>query len=164
MRRTKESDLFVRNLRRTPDAISEVRGSVYYPAVEGTVYFYQTEYGVLIKTEVYGLPYSTLPCEENIFAFHIHDGNSCTGNASDPFSNSRSHFNPDHCEHLYHAGDMPPLFGNHGYALSIFLTDRFALRDVIGRTVIIHSLPDDFHTEPFGNPGVKMACGVILET
>lgn len=41
------------------------------------------------------------------------------------------------------------------------LTDRFRVRDIIGRTVVIHSGPDDFHTQPAGNAGEKIACGVI---
>ena len=41
------------------------------------------------------------------------------------------------------------------------LTDRFCVEEVIGRTVIIHSDPDDFHTQQSGNAGKKIACGVI---
>jgi Cu-Zn family superoxide dismutase len=56
---------------------------------------------------------------------------------------------------------MPPLFVNHGYAFSAFLTDKFYVRDVIGLTVIIHAQPDDFTTQPSGNAGKKIACGLI---
>lgn len=40
-------------------------------------------------------------------------------------------------------------------------TDRFSADDRIGRTVVIHSGPDDFHSQPAGNAGKKIACGVI---
>ena len=40
-------------------------------------------------------------------------------------------------------------------------TDRFSVNEIIGRTVVIHSDPDDFHTQPAGNAGKKIACGVI---
>lgn len=40
-------------------------------------------------------------------------------------------------------------------------TGRFFVEDIIGRTVVIHSGPDDFYTQPSGNPGNKIACGVI---
>ena len=40
-------------------------------------------------------------------------------------------------------------------------TDRFSVSDVIGRTVVVHSNPDDFHSQPAGNAGTKIACGVI---
>lgn len=43
----------------------------------------------------------------------------------------------------------------------MFLTDRFKVDDVIGRTVIIHDKPDDFTTQPSGNSGEKIACGII---
>ena len=79
----------------------------------------------------------------------------------DPLANAMSHYNPDGCVHPYHAGDLPPLFGNDGLALSLFLTNRFSVDEVIGRTVIIHDHPDDFVTQPSGNSGAKIACGVI---
>jgi Cu-Zn family superoxide dismutase len=40
-------------------------------------------------------------------------------------------------------------------------TNRFRVKDIIGRTVIIHNMPDDFTTQPSGNAGMKIACGVI---
>ncbi len=49
----------------------------------------------------------------------------------------------------------------HGYAFSIFLTDRFLLSEVLGKTVIIHGNSDDFTTQPSGKAGDKLACGVI---
>lgn len=62
----------------------------------------------------------------------------------------------------YHAGDLPPLFGNQGYAFSAFVTDRFAVREIVEKTIIIHSKPDDFKTQPSGDSGEKMACGKIF--
>lgn len=81
--------------------------------------------------------------------------------ANDPFPLSGAHYNPGECEHPHHAGDLPPLFGCNGYAVSIFLTDRFLVDDVIGKTLILHDRPDDFKTQPAGDAGEKMACGVI---
>ncbi|MFQ7398750.1 MAG: superoxide dismutase family protein, partial [Neglectibacter sp.] len=50
---------------------------------------------------------------------------------------------------------------NHGYAWSAFLTSRFTIRQVLGRTLIIHGSPDDFTTQPAGNSGKRIACGEI---
>jgi Cu-Zn family superoxide dismutase len=100
-------------------------------------------------------------CGGNIFAFHVHAGGSCSGTPEDPFENTGAHYNPQGCEHPEHAGDLPPLFENNGYAYSVFFTDRFTAEESIGRTAIIHSLPDDFHTQPSGNSGKKIACGEI---
>lgn len=148
-------------LRRRPQAVAQLAGSPDHPALSGIVRFYQTGKGVIVYAEVRGLPHSDLPCQERIFAFHIHKGTGCTGNMDDPFADAMSHFDPNGCEHPHHAGDLPPLFGNHGFALSLFLTDRFSVDEVLGRTVIIHDHPDDFTTQPSGGSGTKIACGVI---
>ena len=85
----------------------------------------------------------------------------CRGNDEDAFASVAGHYNPEKCEHPYHAGDMPPLFANHGHAFSIFLTDNFYVEEVVGRTVILHSGADDFTSQPAGNAGKKIACGRI---
>jgi copper/zinc superoxide dismutase (SODC) len=108
-----------------------------------------------------GLPLAGGPCGGRIFGFHIHEGGACSGNSNDWFADTLAHYNPGKCEHPYHAGDLPPLFGNNGFALALFLTNRFRVEEIIGRTVIIHDRPDDFTTQPSGNSGVKIACGEI---
>lgn len=148
-------------LRSRPQAAARIAGSESYPDISGTVRFYQTNKGVLVWTEISGLPFSEAPCQEQIFGFHIHKGADCAGDMTDPFADAMSHYNPHSCEHPYHAGDLPPLFGNNGFAFSLFLTDRFSVNEVIGRTVIIHDHPDDFTTQPSGNAGTKIACGVV---
>jgi len=50
-----------------------------------------------------------------------------------------------------------------GNAYLAVKTDRFTVHDIIGKTVVIHSNPDDFHTQPAGNAGKKIACGVICK-
>ena len=148
-------------LRNRAQAIASVVGSKNYPDISGTVRFYQTNKGVIVYAEISGLPYSNLPCHEQIFGFHIHKGTECSGDMNDPFADAMSHYDQDNCEHPYHAGDMPPLFGNNGFAVLLFLTNRFSVQEVIGRTVIIHDHPDDFTTQPSGNSGTKIACGMI---
>jgi len=142
-------------------AAAIVKGSKDYPEISGTVRFYQTGRGVIVFAEICGLPHDELPCHERVFGFHIHKGDDCGGGMDDPFAGAMSHYDPDGCEHPYHAGDLPPLFGNGGLALCAFLTSRFSVREVTGRTVIIHDHPDDFTTQPSGNSGTRIACGVI---
>lgn len=151
-------------LRGRPQALARIAGSKSYPDISGTVRFYQTGGGVMVRADVNGLPRSELPCRGQIFGFHIHQGTSCTGSMDDPFADAMSHYNPSGCEHPHHAGDLPPLFGNDGSAFSLFLTNRFSINEVIGKTVIIHDHPDDFTTQPSGNSGTKIACGVIRRT
>ena len=148
-------------LPRRPGALANLRGSRNHPRLHGTVRFYQSPHGVLVVTEVLGLPMDKGLCQGAIFALHIHEGGSCTGNADDPFANALTHYNPHNCPHPYHAGDMPPLFGANGHAFGAFLTNRFTIPEILGRTVILHGSPDDFTTQPAGNAGIKIACGVI---
>ncbi len=151
-------------LTRRPDAVAFLNGSETYKAIRGQVFFYELVDSVLVRAEVSGLPQSNGHCDDPIFAFHIHDGTQCSGTPQNPFSNAGMHYNPNRCQHPYHAGDMPPLFGVNGSALLLFLTNRFHMWEIIGKTVIIHAKPDDFTTQPSGNSGEKIACGVIQLT
>lgn len=147
-------------LRTPPQAMARLMGSTDYPAIHGTVRFYETEGDVLVAARVRGLPASEGNCAGRFFGFHIHEGGACTGEKS-PFSDAGGHYNPADCEHPYHAGDLPPLLGASGEAFAMFLTDRFSLAQIIGKTVIVHDMPDDFKTQPAGDAGARIACGVI---
>ncbi len=148
-------------LNRRPTAQASMVGAEQYSGVQGVVRFYQTAYGTLVVAEIVGLPDGGTDCESPIFAMHIHEGGDCTGTLDDPFANVGGHYNPQGCPHPYHAGDLLPLFSANGYGFSAFLTDRFSAREIVGRAVIIHARPDDFSTQPAGNAGDKIACGVI---
>ncbi len=145
-----------------PIAIAAIRGSAEYPCLRGTVHFQQTQLGVLVSAEVFGLPHGEGECKGGVFGFHIHSGDSCSGNAEDPFADAGVHYDTGSCPHPYHAGDLPPLFENRGYAYMSVLIDRFRVREIIGKTVIIHSQADDFTSQPSGNAGEKIACGRIV--
>jgi len=143
-------------------AVANIKGSPLYPNLHGRVIFKQEDYGVIVTAEIYGLPINNQKCASNIFAFHIHEGPTCTGNSTDPFFDAGSHYNPKNCPHPAHAGDLPPLFGNDGYAYLSTLTNRFTVSEIIGKVIIIHDKPDDFTTQPSGNAGNKIACGEIV--
>ncbi|NCA66749.1 MAG: superoxide dismutase family protein [Clostridia bacterium] len=146
--------------RNYPNAVCFIIGSKEYPNLRAKVELYQMRNGVLVCTEAMGLPYY-VKNPFQVFAFHIHEGESCFGNSEDPFADAKAHYNPENVEHPYHAGDLPSLFSNYGYAWNSVLTDRFKVRDVIGKVMIIHKNPDDFTTQPSGDSGAKIACGKI---
>ena len=77
------------------------------------------------------------------------------------FPNTGNHYNPGNVPHPEHAGDLPPLLSNSGYAWMSFYTNRVDVEDIIGRSLVIHSMRDDFTTQPSGNSGDKIGCGVI---
>ena len=143
-------------------AVAEVRGAEEYPDISGRVIFKKKGEGVLVTAEIMGLPTEDGECGRKIFGFHIHEGDSCTGNDADPFADVGGHYNPNECEHPNHAGDLPPLFGNNGYAYMSVYTDRFTISEILNRTVIIHNMVDDFTSQPSGNAGEKIACGKIM--
>lgn len=102
---------FARILGQLPTAVAIMHGNNKYPEISGTVKFYPTAEGILVVAEITGLPPTVDICSEQIFAFHIHEGSSCTGDKTDPFANAKTHYNPDKCRHPYHAGDLPPRNG-----------------------------------------------------
>lgn len=138
----------------TTQAVACIRGGGLAPALRGTIRFFQKRDGVQVTVQVRGLPDSPT----GFFALHIHEGGDCAGEA---FGDTGGHYNPDGTKHPCHAGDLPPLLSAGGNACLSVLTDRFRVEDIVGRTVVIHTGPDDFHTQPAGNSGKKMACGLI---
>mgnify|MGYP003300115382 CR=1 FL=1 len=148
-------------MKHKPQAVAIVKGSPYHPMIQGKVSFYQTKEGVVVIAQITGLPENDDVCRKPIFAMHVHSGKRCSGNANDFFADAMTHFNPNDCLHPYHAGDLPPLFGVNGQAFSAFLTNRFSVEQIKGKTVIIHDSPDDFSSQPAGNSGKKIACGII---
>lgn len=143
------------------DAKADIRGGKEYPNIKGKVYFKQTPKGVIITSEISGLPQSKNSCKGRFFAFHIHNGTSCTGNVEDEFANAGVHLNPNNCIHPYHIGDLPPIIENNGYAYMNVLVGKFEIKEIIGKAIIVHDMPDDFTTQPSGNAGKKIACGII---
>lgn len=135
---------------------ADIHGSEEYPRLHGKISFYKACHGSIVAAEISGLPSSN-----GVYAMHIHSGSACIGNKTDPFADAGTHLNLTNTGHPYHTGDLPPLFSNDGYAWFAVYTDRFTPEQVKGHTVIIHSSPDDFHTQPSGNAGTKIACGVI---
>lgn len=131
---------------------SQAVAAVWGNGIKGLVRFVGRADGVLVTAEVTGLP------PKGFFAFHIHEGGDCGGAG---FANTGSHFDQTQSPHPEHSGDLPPLLSCNGQAYLSVLTDRFCVEDVLNRTVVIHSATDDFRSQPAGDPGEKLACGII---
>lgn len=142
-----------------PSARAVISGSIAYPNIFGEVYFYNVQDGVLVVVVLENLP----DTPTDFFGFHLHNGDSCTGNAQDNFANAGEHYNPNVLPHPQQAGDFPPIIARGGSGFLAFVTDRFTVPEIVGKTVIIHSMPDNFTSQPSGNSGEKIACGIIRE-
>ncbi len=139
---------------RKPDARAIINGGKKYPRIHGEAVFFQTNCAVKIIVKIKGLPEN----ETGFYGFHIHEGERCSGES---FSDTGGHYNPNDEKHPCHAGDLPPLLSCSGNSYMEVKTDRFRVKDVIGKTVIIHAGTDDLRTQPSGNSGDKIACGEI---
>jgi len=100
---------------------------------------------------------------------HIHEVGDCS--SGDGMS-TKGHFNPygkPHANHgsaERHAGDLPPLKANSKGRANIdveldIITLAPGPASIIGRGLIVHADPDDYKTQPTGNAGARIACGVI---
>lgn len=145
---------------------AEVNGGPLSPAIRGIVSFQQVQGGTMVCAHIYGLP-PYRPAQGNNdpigpHGFHIHENGSCQiGDQKEPFKAAGEHWNPTNQPHGNHAGDFPVLFSNNGYAYTCFFTNKFNVANVIGKAVIIHQNPDDYRTQPAGDAGKRLACGVI---
>ncbi len=102
-------------------------------------------------------------------AVHIHE----TGDCSDPEAKSAgAHWNPTGAPHgrwggTCHMGDIGNIEVNdHGDGILTLTTDLWTIgggpgSDILGKAVIVHAQADDFATQPTGNAGGRIACGVI---
>ena len=142
------------------DAVAVLKGNSTYPDLNGITKFYSLpESGMLIAVEISDLPDGTNEDTPTFFAFHIHESGDCNNN----FENTGNHYNPDNVPHPQHAGDLPPLIANDGYVWMVFYDSFLTLPMIVNRSVVIHQNPDDFTTQPSGNAGEKIACGVITK-
>jgi Cu-Zn family superoxide dismutase len=133
----------------------------------GSVQLVQTPHGVLLKLSLKG----AVPGEH---AFHVHAVGKCEA----PFTSAGGHFNPASKKHGMeaaegsHAGDMPNLHIPAGGELMVEIANPMislvkgqpnSVFDTDGSAIIIHAGVDDYKTDPTGNAGDRIACGVITE-
>ncbi len=128
---------------------------------QGTVTFTQEEGGVRVTANITGVPAGE-------HGFHIHEFGDCS--AADGAS-AGGHFNPDNMAHgaqnaqTRHVGDLGNVTPDADGNITLNLLDtRLSLNGphtIVGRGLILHANPDDFKTQPTGNAGGRIACGVI---
>ena len=131
----------------------------------GSVTLTQTPTGVLLSLTVKGLPAGE-------HAFHVH----AVGKCEEPFTSAGGHFNPGNKKHGLlapdgaHAGDMPnlhiPASGElsvevHNPMITLEKDKPNSVFDNDGSAVIIHAGKDDYKTDPTGEAGGRIACGVV---
>jgi Cu-Zn family superoxide dismutase len=121
--------------------------------------------GIRIRLEATGMPRGT-------YAAHVHTTGACT---APDFTSAGPHWNPTGAQHGknnpagMHKGDLPNLLvGTDGRGSLEFLIAGAALRggaapllDADGAAVVIHAQADDYRTDPAGNAGARIACGVL---
>ena len=144
------------NINTTIYAAAYITGTKDNPSLKGLIQLIPWNTGSIVKLEITGL---TSTQKNNFFGFHIHENGVCE--KFENFESAGGHFNPNKDLHPNHIGDLPMIYSNNGYAFMVYYTDRFTPKDVIGKTIIIHDMPDDLKTQPSGNSGKRIACGVI---
>lgn len=146
-----------------PGAVAQV-APTQGNTVTGSLALAQSAEGVRITGSVQGLK----PDAE--FGFHVHEKGDCS--APDG-SSAGGHFNPTQAQHgnptsgAHHAGDMANIRSNSEGIAQVDTTAAGTTlngdpgTDVIGKAIVVHESPDDYATQPSGNSGKRVACGVI---
>ncbi len=131
----------------------------------GSAQLSQTPHGVLVRLTLKGVPAGER-------AFHIHQ----TGKCEPPFTTAGGHFNPGNKKHGImvgdgaHAGDMPNLHVPADGSLAVEVVNAAVTLDKDkpnslfkpeGTALIVHAGKDDYKTDPTGDAGGRIACGVV---
>jgi len=145
---------------RVVSAVAIISGSTP-EGITGTIRFIRLKKGVRITGEIYGLT-------PGKHGFHIHETGACD---RPDFTTAGPHFNPDAHKHgdmttdMSHAGDYGNIVANdYGVAKFSFVDKNASFKgkySIIGRSVIVHEKEDDLKTDPSGNSGARIGCGII---
>jgi superoxide dismutase, Cu-Zn family len=135
------------------------------PGFSGRVIFYQAGSQVRVVADVTGVS------PPGNHGFHVHENGKCERDPGKDFATAGGHFNPAGTPHAcpdaasHHAGDLGNIVINaDGTGHVDVTTSALSLSgasSVVGRAIILHAAPDDCTTQPTGNAGGRLACGVI---
>ena len=152
----------------TPTARAEMRDTAGREL--GTVQLLLTSDGARLSGTLAGLPPGT-------HGFHVHETGQCDATAATPFASAGPHYNPAGRQHGTlnpagpHAGDLPNItvgadgrvsLTDAGITVTMNETVRAGLFDANGSALLIHAGADDYRTDPSGNSGARIACGVVV--
>jgi Cu-Zn family superoxide dismutase len=138
---------------------------VLYPTqgnnATGTIIFTKTAEGIKVIADLQGL-------SKGKHGFHIHEFGDCS---SPDGTSAGGHFNPEGKQHgapmdmMRHEGDMGNIEADDAGKAHLEYVDKMLSFDgphsILGRSVILHKGEDDLKTQPTGNAGARIACGVI---
>lgn len=142
--------------------------------VSGAITFVPTKVGLEVRYELTGLPAGR-------HGFHVHEGTSCgpadlpedADTEPDPGGAAGGHFNPQSTPHgapdaapaSRHAGDVGNVEAGADGRASGRVVDALAALEgpnaIVGRAVVVHENPDDLASQPGGNAGGRLACGIV---
>ncbi len=111
-------------------ASSILRGRTFSTAVYGVIIFRQSTFGVFITADIHALPDEDTLSGSGVFPFHILDECGIV-------------YNPQHSVRPYRSGDLPPVFSDKGNAYMSVLTNRFSLREVVGKSIAVFSSEEE---------------------
>lgn len=143
------------NRRSSVHARADIRGNALAPRLGAEATFTQKRNGVLVTVRAIGLP---LDSPTGSFALRIEKEASCGGEG---IGEPADRYDPRERAPGRSAAQLPPLIccGGEGY-ISV-LTDRFTVRDIVGRTVVICAGSDGYRFPGAGAAGTMIACGEI---
>lgn len=148
------------SVRRTVTAVAVISGNTP-DGITGVVRFVRLKKGVRVTGEIYGLT-------PGKHGFHIHEKGLCD---RPDFKSAGPHFNPSSDKHgsmhseQRHAGDFGNIIADdYGVAKFSFIDYSISLKgknSIVDRSVMIHEKEDDLKTDPSGNSGNRIGCGII---
>ena len=144
----------------------EMATAVIHPtegnSAEGVITFTQTNEGIRVQATISGLS------ADELHGFHIHEYGDCR---ADDATSAGGHYNPQDMDHgapddsERHVGDLGNLTSNEDGTATVDYVDSVlsfsGSNSILGYAVIVHAGEDDFVTQPTGDAGGRIGCGVI---